>query len=152
MRAVFTNTIIFLCAALLPAQGLPQLETSQDAQQAVTDACSQPATEQAALIREAEAQQYSTRRVEFLGNSYTRDNVLRREFVKGLNEGDLFTRRALLKSLRNVNRLKVIYPVRERDVVVRLERDEKIVDRLICFRERRRLAKNSFAQRLNLTR
>ena len=138
MRAVLTSTIIFLIAVLFPAAGGPHHDKPQDAEPTATDDCSQPANEQAALIREAEAKKYTTRRVEFLGNRYTRDNVLRREFVKGLNEGDLFTRRALLRSLRSVNRLKVIYPVRPRDVVVRLERDEKTVDMLICFRERRR--------------
>ena len=140
MRAALTSTIIFLIASLVPAEDVPHHAKPQDSQkvETATHPCSQPAKEQAALIREAEAKQYSTRRVEFLGNKYTRDIVLRREFVKGLNEGDLFTRRSLLSSLRNVSRLKVIYPVRQRDVVVRLNRDEKLVDMLICFRERQR--------------
>ena len=138
MRAILTSTIILLMVALLPAESVPQHAKPQDAQQTVTDACSQSAKEQASLIREAEAKQYWTRRVVFLGNQYTRDMVLRREFVKGLNEGDLFTRRGLLISLRNVSRLRVIYPVKTRDVVVQLNRDEKLVDMLICFRERRR--------------
>ena len=140
MRAVLTSTIIFFIAALVAAEGVPHHAKPQVAQQVetATHHCSQPAKEQAALIREAEAKQYSTRRVEFIGNNYTRDKVLRRELVKGLNEGDLFTRRGLLSSLRNVSRLKVIYPVRQRDVVLQLNRDEKLVDMLICFRERRR--------------
>ena len=138
MRAALTSTIIILIVALLAAEGVPQHAKPQDAQPTATDGCSQPANEQAALIREAEAKQFWTRRVEFSGNENTRDRILRRELVKGLNEGDVFTRRSLLSSLRNVSKLKVIYPVRLRDVVVRLNRDEKVVDMLICFRERRR--------------
>ena len=138
MRAVLTSTIIFLTVALLPTESVPRHAKLQDAQQTVTDACSQPAKEQAALIREAEAKQYWTRRVEFSGNENTSDRVLRRELVKGLNEGDLFSRRGLLRSLRNVSRLKVIYPVKPKDVVVQLNREDKLVDMLICFRERRR--------------
>src|SRR5687768_12043398 len=60
--------------------------------------CSQPAAEQDALIREAVEKQYLVRRVEFIGNVYTRDNVLRRKIV--LEEGDVFTRENLIKSLK----------------------------------------------------
>jgi len=140
MQQLITTSIVSLLVALLPAQTVPQHAKPQDVQkvETATDYCSQPAREQAALIREAEARRYLTRRVEFSGNQYTRDMVLRREFVKGLNEGDLFTRRSLLSSLRNVSKLKVIYSIKLRDVVVRLDRDEKLVDMLICFRERPR--------------
>ena len=138
MRTVFTSTIILFIVALLAAGSVQQNARPQDPPQTATDDCSHPAKEQAALIHEAEAKRYSTRRVEFHGNQYTGDRVLRREFVKGLNEGDLFTRRSLLRSLRNVSKLKVIYPVRLSDVGVRLDRDEKLIDMLICFRERRR--------------
>jgi outer membrane protein assembly factor BamA len=98
--------------------------------------CSQPATEQDAIIREAESDQYTTRRVEFIGNRHTRDTVLRKRIGIGLQEGELFTRRNLMRSLNNVNRLKQIYPVKIRHVELRLNRSDRTVDVTICFRER----------------
>lgn len=97
--------------------------------------CSQPAAEQAALIRTAENGQYHTRRVEFVGNNYTRDHILREKTNIGLQDGELFTRHNLLKSLENVNKLKIIHPVSLKNVVVHLNESEMIVDLLICLRE-----------------
>ena len=97
--------------------------------------CSQSAAEQDPLLHEAIANQYWVRRVEFSGNQYTRDNVLRRRIV--LEEGDVFTRENLVKSLESVSKLKkIIYPVKLSDVIVRLDRPEKIIDMTICFKER----------------
>ena len=101
--------------------------------------CSQRAFEQNALIGEAERDKYTTRRVEFIGNNYTRDGILRRRIIIGLQEGDLFTRRNLIRSLQNVSKLKVIYPARLRDVVIQLDRPGKMLDMIICFREKRRV-------------
>ena len=100
--------------------------------------CSQPAAEQDTLISEAEKGRYTVRRVEFIGLTYTRDEVLRRRITILLQEGDLFTRDRLVRSLQNVSRLKAIYPVRQSHVVIQLDRTEKAIDMIICFRERRR--------------
>lgn len=140
MPSLLTCTIFSLIGGLLPVTGAshPSKAYEPSHVEIASVKCTQPAGEQAALITEAEANQYTTRRVEFLGNRYTRDMVLRRRFVMGLQEGDLFTRRNLNKALRNVSKLKMIYPVRWRDVLVQLNRDEKHVDMLVCFREKRR--------------
>ena len=99
--------------------------------------CSQPAAEQDALITEAVEKQYLVRRVEFIGNEYTRDNVLRRKIM--LLEGDVFTRENLIKSLEKVSKLKtIIYPVNLGDVEIRLDRSDKIIDVGICFQEKRK--------------
>jgi outer membrane protein assembly factor BamA len=98
--------------------------------------CSQPAKEQDAIIREAERDHYTTGRVEFIGNENTSDMVLRRKTNIGLEEGELFTRRNLIRSLRNVSTLKVIYPVRVADVKLKLNPSEKTIDMSICFKER----------------
>jgi outer membrane protein assembly factor BamA len=81
---------------------------------------------------------YSIRRVEFVGNQYTRDNLLRVE-MPGLREGDIFTKAILRKSLNDVSRLKSIYPITIDDVDVRLNREEKTIDMTLFFRERRRV-------------
>ena len=99
--------------------------------------CAQAAPEQNALINQAIEQQYLVRRVEFVGNEYTRDNVLRRKIT--LEECDVFTRENLIKSLESVSTLKkIIYPVKLSDVEIRLDRSEKIIDMTICFKETKR--------------
>jgi hypothetical protein len=99
--------------------------------------CSQPAAELDALIREAVAKQFLVGRVEFIGNAHTRDNVLRRKIL--LDEGDVFTRENLVKSLESVSKLrKIIYPVKLNDVEIRLHRSDKIIDIGICFQEKQK--------------
>lgn len=101
--------------------------------------CEQSAAEQTALIGLAEKQNFTVRRVEFLGLTYTRDHVVRERMTPFVNEGDLFSRSRLVKSLQNMSKLnRVIYPVRMRDVVLSLKKPEQHVDMLICFKERRR--------------
>ena len=100
--------------------------------------CSQPEAERDSLIREAEENQYTVRRVEFVGNEHTRDYVLRRRLIN-LTEGDVFTRLNLVKSLESLSKLKtVIHPVKLSDLTIRLDRADKLVDMEICFKERRR--------------
>jgi outer membrane protein assembly factor BamA len=117
---------------------LPPIQIAHDLDYAPFK-CSQPVAEREALIRQAETNQYTVRRVEFVGNSYTLDAVLRRRIAALLEEGDVFTRRKLIMSLRNAGKLKTIYPVRLRDVVIRLDKSGKMVDMNICFKEGRRL-------------
>jgi outer membrane protein assembly factor BamA len=102
--------------------------------------CSQPAAEQAAKIREAEAHDYTIRRLEFLGNERISDWVLRKR-MRALQEGEKFRRNNIVRSLANVSRLKTIYPVRFSDVVVRLEESDKLVDMVICLTEKHRAKK-----------
>jgi surface antigen-like variable number repeat protein len=98
--------------------------------------CSQPPAVQSSLIRRAQKNKYSIRRVEFIGNEKTRDSVLRKRIL--LQEGNVFTRAILIKSLASVSTLKTIYPVTLNDVVAQLKDEEKTIDVLICFKERRR--------------
>ena len=132
--ALFTRITIIVSSVWLVFSGgsLP----AQSSFSASSSACSQPTQVQDAIIREAESDQYTTRRVEFVGNRHTRDTVLRSRINIGLQEGELFTRRNLMRSLNNVNRLKQIYPVKIRHVELRLNRSNQTVDVTICFRER----------------
>jgi hypothetical protein len=88
------------------------------------------------LLREAEKSGYTMRRVEFSGNEHIRDNVLRKQFVQG--EGDVLSLKLLDQGLKNFNSLGSLYPVTINDVEARLDRDEKLIDLTIYFRERRR--------------
>jgi outer membrane protein assembly factor BamA len=97
---------------------------------------SQTESERSEFIKEADENQYTVRRVEFMGNDHTRHDVLARQIM--FQEGDTFTRKALEQSLENLSRLKIIKPVQLHDVDVRLDREEKQIDLNILVREKRR--------------
>jgi outer membrane protein assembly factor BamA len=99
--------------------------------------CSQPAREQAVIIKVAEANHYSIRRLEFLGNEHISDWTLRKR-MRALQEGEKFRRSNLVRSLKNVSRLKTIHQVRSSDVMLRLDESDKLVDMVICFKEKKR--------------
>ena len=56
-----------------------------------------------------------------------------------LQEGNAFARAILIKSLKSVNKLRTIYPVRLSDVLAHLNDQEKVIDVAICFREKKQL-------------
>jgi hypothetical protein len=88
------------------------------------------------LMNDAETAGYTMRRVEFIGNEHIRDNVLRKHFVQ--QEGDIFSRKLLEQSLKNLNSLGSLYAVTGNNVEARLDREEKLIDLTIYVRERRR--------------
>jgi outer membrane protein assembly factor BamA len=134
MPTILICIIFSLTLAILPTGAVSQEQFNPD----TPFECSQPTKVQNAIIREAERDQYTTRRVEFIGNRDTRDAVLRRRIIIGLQEGDLFTRWNLIRSLRNVSKLKLIHPVKVSDVELHLNRSERTVDMIICFKEKER--------------
>lgn len=98
--------------------------------------CSQDAREQLQLFDEAEADEYTVRRIEFSGNATIRHDVLARRVL--FEEGDIFSRKSLERSVKNLSKLKVIERVRLSDVEVRLDRENEHIDFLFCVKERRR--------------
>ena len=98
------------------------------------ETCGQTSAEQTPSLREVIDQRYTLRRVEFIGNETISDQDLRRRVV--LREGDLFSQRNLAKTLVSLNRLRKLYPLTMRDVIVRLDRTEKLIDLTLCIRER----------------
>ncbi len=54
---------------------------------------------------------------------------------------NVFRRAILIKSLANLSKLKMIYPVRLSDVRAQLNDEEKTIDVLMCFKERARRSK-----------
>jgi len=132
MRKSLTSIISLFMLGLLPViVGL-----FGQANGAAPSDCSQTTEVQNVIIREAERDRYTTRRIVFIGNQYTRDDALKSRIDLGLQEGDLFTRRNLSRSLRSVTTLKRMYPVTIADVVLHLNPSEKTIDVFICFKER----------------
>ena len=102
-------------------------------------ACYQPAAERNTILDEAQRNEFTVRRVEFIGLTYTRDQTLRDRMTPIINEGDVLTRDKLVRSLRRMSGLKrAIYPLHLTDAALRVDRQDGLVDMTICFRQRPR--------------
>jgi outer membrane protein insertion porin family len=84
-----------------------------------------------------EGRQFTLRRLEFAGNTFTRDNVLRREFI--LNEGDIYNQNYVEYSVLRLNQLGFFDPVdKDKDVDFRQNEEEGLVDVTVKVTERGR--------------
>ncbi len=74
-----------------------------------------------------EGKQFTLRRLEFQGNTFTRDNVLRREFA--LNEGDTYDQGLFEFSVLRLNQLGFFDPIdKEKDAEFRTDDEQGLVD------------------------
>src|SRR5437870_1944823 len=79
------------------------------------------------LITIDEGKQFTLRRLEFIGNTFTRDNVLRREVL--LNEGDIYNQNAFEYSIIRLNQLGYFNPIdKEKDADFKTNEEEGLVD------------------------
>ncbi len=84
-----------------------------------------------------EGKQFTLRRLEFLGNTYTRDNVLRREVA--VNEGDIFDRQLFEFSVLKLNQLGFFDPIdKDKDAEFRTNEETGEVDINLRVSERGR--------------
>ena len=84
-----------------------------------------------------EGKQFTLRRLEFTGNTFTRDYVLRREVV--LNEGDIYNQSYLEFSVLRLNQLGFFDPLdKDKDVDFRQDEERGEVDVTIKVTERGR--------------
>ncbi|MDQ3133437.1 MAG: outer membrane protein assembly factor BamA, partial [Acidobacteriota bacterium] len=84
-----------------------------------------------------EGKQFTLRRLEFAGNTFTRDNVLRREIV--LNEGDIYNQGFVEFSVLRLNQLGFFDPIdKEKDVDFRQNEETAEVDVTVKVAERGR--------------
>ena len=84
-----------------------------------------------------EGKQFRLRRLEFVGNTFTRDTVLRREFL--INEGDIYNQVALETSVLRINQTGYFEPVeKDRDVEIRTDEDQGEVDAILKVQEKGR--------------
>ena len=88
-------------------------------------------------IKITEGKQYRLRRLEFVGNTFTRDRVLRREIL--VNEGDVYNQSRLEISIARLNQLQYFDPIdKDKDLEIRTNSDEGFVDSIIKVAERGR--------------
>ncbi|HVG30404.1 MAG TPA: outer membrane protein assembly factor BamA [Pyrinomonadaceae bacterium] len=84
-----------------------------------------------------EGKQFTLRRLEFAGNTFTRDNVMRREFV--LNEGDIYNQEYVDYSVLRLNQLGFFDPVdKDKDIDFRQDEERAEVDVNVKVTERGR--------------
>jgi outer membrane protein insertion porin family len=79
------------------------------------------------LITIDEGKQFTLRRLEFTGNTFTRDNVLRREVL--INEGDIYNQNLFEYSVVRLNQLGYFNPIdKDKDADFRTNEEEALVD------------------------
>ena len=84
-----------------------------------------------------EGKQFTLRRLEFTGNTFTRDNVLRREFI--LNEGDIYNDAAVDISTQRLDQTGYFDPIdKDKDKEIRTDEPNGLVDLLIRVKEKGR--------------
>jgi outer membrane protein insertion porin family len=99
--------------------GFPDLKLSDEADAAVPAAIAAPPTQMQepptvdVTMRLQEGKQYLVNRITFVGNTTTRDNVIRRELR--LYEGATFDTQALKYSIRRLNQLGYFEQIKEED-------------------------------------
>lgn len=88
-------------------------------------------------IRIDEGKQFRLRRLEFTGNDFTRDEVLRREML--VNEGDIYNQVRIETSLIRLNQTGYFDPIdKDQDLEVRPNEERGEVDVAVKVRERGR--------------
>jgi outer membrane protein insertion porin family len=89
------------------------------------------------LVTIEEGKQFQLRRLEFIGNTFTRDNVLRREVL--LNEGDIYNQSNWEYSVIKLNQLGYFDPIdKDKDADFRTNEEEAQVDINLKVTERGR--------------
>ncbi len=83
-----------------------------------------------------EGKQYALRRLEFIGNTFTRDNVLRREVL--LNEGERYNENLWDLSLLRLNQLGYFDEVKKEDATINTNEKEGQVDITVKVQEKGR--------------
>ena len=84
-----------------------------------------------------EGKQFTLRRLEFTGNTFTRDRVMRREFL--LNEGDIYNQGYLDISVARLNQTQYFDPIdKDKDVEIRTDEEQGDVDLNVKIKEKGR--------------
>jgi outer membrane protein assembly factor BamA len=96
--------------------------------------CDQPLQLKNELIDRVEPLKYTIRRIEFLGNLYTRDKMLRKYLL--FAEGDIFMRKHFAGSIERLSRLEGFSPITIENVALRAVERSKDVDLVFCLKER----------------
>jgi PAS domain-containing protein len=128
--------ISFLCFLLLGVTGLAISQDKNKQSEAEEYRCHQEKVERDQLIDEADRKEFNTRYVEIVGSTYARDREFRKRMAPGLNEGDIFTRRALEESVKGIAKMRAIYRITMDNVEIRLDRKNRRLNILFCVKQK----------------
>lgn len=88
-------------------------------------------------INITEGKQFTLRRLEFTGNTFTRDKVMRREFL--LNEGDVYNQQFVDISVTRLNQTQYFDPIdKDQDIEMRTDEEKGDVDLIVKVKEKGR--------------
>ena len=88
------------------------------------------------MLEVEEGRQFTMRRLEFIGNTNTRDVVMRREVL--LNEGDAYNKRLWDLSTLRLNQLGLFDEIKEKDAITRTNDRDQTVDINLQLKEKGR--------------
>jgi outer membrane protein insertion porin family len=84
-----------------------------------------------------EGKQFTVHQLEFTGNTFTRDKVMRREFL--LNEGDIYNQNSLDISVARLNQTQYFDPIdKDKDIEIRADEEKADVDLNVKVHEKGR--------------
>lgn len=84
-----------------------------------------------------EGKQFRLHRLEFTGNTFTRDKILRREVL--INEGDIYNQNYLEISVARLNQTQFFDPIdKDKDVTIRTDEENGEVDLVLAVKEKGR--------------
>jgi outer membrane protein insertion porin family len=83
-----------------------------------------------------EGKQYTLRRLEFIGNTFTRDNVMRREVL--LNEGERYNEQLWDLSILRLNQIGYFDQIKKEDATINTNEKEGQVDLIVKVQEKGR--------------
>ena len=86
-------------------------------------------------IRKFSDTEVRVRRVEFVGNTFTRDRDMRRQIF--LNEGDVFTPENLRKSVEGLNKFGKFEKITKENISWFLDKENKDIDFIIFLEEKK---------------
>ena len=131
----YFRSLLIVCigaavGCVLPAIAFPQADVFKFDK----TVCKQSKKERDVIMKVADDRRHTVRRIEFYGNTYTRDRILRDQLV--FEEGDIFARKDLEKSLKRISKMKKFGSLTMDNVKVLLDREQRDLDFIFCVWER----------------
>lgn len=134
IRRILSSFCFFVLIGFLSFSAFAQAETRP---------CSQDKAEKLRLIKEAEENQFNVRYIAIQGNDSLSYRVFRKKMAT--EQGDVFTRDNLFKTIEGISKIKKIYPISLDDVEIRLIRNvtwgrdlANVVDFTLCVKEKKK--------------
>ena len=128
--------ILLITLVALTAVNSVYCQKKADPLAKIENPCDQETDIKNDLIDTAEREYFNTSRVEIVGNTKTWGMKFFRRMANGMNEGDIFKRKSLEKSIRSLSKMKQIFPISIDNVKVYLYPSKKVINFTFCVEEK----------------